>query len=155
MKNYLNNYEKTLHSLREMIDFDSSFDSPLAKLDEAIRDSIIKKFEYTFELAWKTVKDYLEYLGMTEKIGSPREIIQLGFKQGIISDGEAWISMMLSRNALSHLYDEKASRDIYKKIKNEYVKLFNELKEKLDQAIEEERYENAAVYRDEIKKRGN
>lgn len=102
------------------------------EVDDVVIDGVLHRFEFTFELAWKTVKDYLEYLGMTEKIGSPREIIQLGFKQGIINDGEAWISMMLSRNALSHLYDEKASRDIYKKIKNEYVKLFNELKEKLE-----------------------
>ncbi len=102
------------------------------KVDDVVIDGVLHRFEFTFELAWKTVKDYLEYLGMTEKIGSPREIIQLGFKQGIISDGEAWISMMLSRNALSHLYDEKTSRDIYEKIKIEYVKLFNELKEKLE-----------------------
>ena len=90
------------------------------------------RFEFTFELSWKTVKDYLEYLGVTEKIGSPREIIQLGFKQGIISDGEAWIQMMLSRNALSHLYDEKTSREIYEKIKMNYINLFNELKEKFE-----------------------
>ena len=69
---------------------------------------------------------------MTEKIESPREIIQLGFKQGIIGDGEAWVSMMLSRNALSHLYDKKISRDIYEKIKNEYVILFCNLREKLE-----------------------
>ena len=50
---------------------------------------------------------------MTEKIGSPREIIQLAFKQGIISDGDAWIQMMLSRNLLSHMYDESTSREIY------------------------------------------
>ena len=60
------------------------------------------------------------------------EIIQLGFKQGIISDGEAWIQMMLSRNALSHLYDEKTSREIYEQIKMCYIKLFNELKEKFE-----------------------
>ncbi len=102
------------------------------EVDDVVIDGVLHRFEFTFELAWKTVKDYLEYLGMTEKIGSPREIIQLGFKQGIIGDGEAWVSMMLSRNTLSHLYDEKTSRDIYEKIKNEYVKLFSDLKEKLE-----------------------
>lgn len=102
------------------------------EVDDVVIDGVLHRFEFTFELAWKTVKDYLEYLGMTEKIGSPREIIQLGFKQGIISDGEAWVSMMLLRNALSHLYDEKTSREIYEKIKNNYVKLFGDLKEKLE-----------------------
>lgn len=102
------------------------------EIDDVVIDGVLHRFEFTFELAWKTVKDYLEYMGMTEKNGSPREIIQLGFKQGVINDGEAWVSMMLSRNALSHLYDEKTSRDIYEKIKNEYVKLFSDLKEKLE-----------------------
>lgn len=54
----------------------------------------------------------------------------LGFKQGIIEDGEGWINMMLSRNTLSHLYDEKASRDIFDKIKKEYIKLFSNLNKK-------------------------
>ena len=102
------------------------------EIDDVVIDGVLHRFEFTFELAWKTVKDYLEYMGMTEKNGSPREIIQLGFKQGVINDGEAWVSMMLSRNTLSHLYDEKTSRDIYEKIKNEYVKLFSDLKEKLE-----------------------
>ena len=69
-------------------------------------------------------------MGLTESIGSPREIIRLAFKQGIIKDGEAWIDMMLSRNMLSHLYDEKTSREIFNKIKTKYIKLFKELKEK-------------------------
>lgn len=116
------------------------FYNALVRLEEALNedvtevviDGVLHRFEFTFELSWKTIKDYLEYLGVTEKIGSPREIIQLGFKQGIISDGEAWIQMMLSRNALSHLYDEKTSREIYEQIKMCYIKLFNELKEKFE-----------------------
>ena len=116
------------------------FYNALERLQEALNeevtdvviDGVLHRFEFTFELSWKTVKDYLEYLGVTEKIGSPREIIQLGFKQGIISDGEAWIQMMLSRNALPHLYDEKTSREIYEIIKMNYINLFNELKEKFE-----------------------
>ena len=100
--------------------------------DDIIIDGVLHRFEFTFELSWKTIKDYLEYLGITEKIGSRREIIQLAFKQGIISDGDAWLQMMLSRNLLSHMYDESASRDIYEKIKNEYIKLFVDLKEKFE-----------------------
>lgn len=100
---------------------------------EIIIDGILHRFEFTFELAWKTIKDYLEYLGYTEKTGSPREIIQNGYKQGIIKDGEKWIQMMLSRNSLSHIYDEKTSREIYSKILNEYIALFENLKSELEQ----------------------
>ena len=100
--------------------------------DDVVIDGVLHRFEFTFELAWKTIKDYVEYQGISEKTGSPREVIQVGFKQGIISDGEAWINMMLSRNILSHLYDEKTSREIYEKIREEYIKLFKELKEKFE-----------------------
>ena len=65
--------------------------------------------------------------------GSPREVIQLAFKQGIIEDGEQWIKMMISRNMLSHMYDENISREIYDTIKNNYIKLFTNLKEKFEQ----------------------
>lgn len=115
----------------------------LERLKEAVKqgdsdiiiDGILHRFEFTFELAWKTVKDYLEYLGITNKVGSPREIIQTGYKQGIIEDGESWIKMMLSRNSLSHIYDEKTSREIYEYIVSEYIDLFENLKEKLNEEI--------------------
>lgn len=98
-------------------------------------DGILHRFEFTFELAWKTLKDYLEYMGFTEKTGSPRETIQSGFKQGIIEDGEAWIQMMLARNSLAHMYDEEESRKVYKKIKEEYIILLENIKEKFEHLL--------------------
>lgn len=99
---------------------------------EVVIDGVLHRFEFTFELAWKLVKSYLEYLGIVETSGSPRETIQNGFKQGIINDGEEWINMMISRNNLSHIYDEKISREIYNKIKDKYISLLVELKVKLE-----------------------
>ena len=99
---------------------------------ELVIDGTLHRFEFTFELAWKLIKSYLEYMGVAETTGSPRETIQNGFKQGIIENGEEWINMMLSRNSLSHLYDEKSSREIYTKIKNNYINLFIKLKEKIE-----------------------
>lgn len=95
-------------------------------------DGVLHRFEFTFELAWKTMKDYLEYQGITGKIGSPREIIKEAFAAGIIEDGEIWIKMMLSRNELSHLYDEEASRQIYNNIKENYVSEIKKLVNKLN-----------------------
>lgn len=119
------------------------FNNALERLEESvieeptdiIIDGCLHRFEFTFELAWKTIKDYLEYMGVVEKTGSPREIIQNGFKQGIIDDGEGWIEMMLSRNSLSHLYDEKESRKIYNNIKNQHLQLLKNLKVKLAEVI--------------------
>ena len=77
---------------------------------DLVIDGVLHRFEFTFELAWKTMKDYLEYQGITGKIGSPREIIKEAFSAGVIENGETWIDMMLSRNALAHLYDEETSK---------------------------------------------
>ncbi len=105
------------------------------KESQIIIDGILHRFEFTFELAWKTLKDYLEYMGIMEKTGSPREVIQNGFKQGIIEEGEEWINMMLARNSLSHLYDEEESRKIYTDIKEKYIKLLQNLSEKFEQLL--------------------
>ena len=106
-KDYNNALEKLEESLKETSqDFDDT-------TMQVIIDGTLHRFEFTFELAWKTIKDYLEYMGITNKTGSPRENIQAAFKQGIIDDGEIWIEIMLSRNELSHLYNEKTSRKIY------------------------------------------
>lgn len=100
--------------------------------NELVIDGTLHRFEFTFELAWKLIKSYLEYMGITEITGSPRETIQNGFKQGIIENGEEWVNMMLSRNSLSHVYDEKSSREIYDKIKSNYINLFINLKQKVE-----------------------
>ena len=98
---------------------------------ELVIDGVLHRFEFTFELAWKTMKNYLEYMGVMAGTGSPREVIKNAFEYGIIDDGEEWIDMMLSRNYLSHIYDEKQSRDIYSRVKEKYVKLFVDLLEKI------------------------
>ena len=110
------------------------------KLNEALRgdasdleiDGILHRFEFTFELAWKTMKDCLEEQGIVGKIGSPREIIKEAFSAGLIDNGEVWIDMMLSRNELSHLYDEETSREIYDNMKEIYILEINKLIQKLD-----------------------
>lgn len=98
--------------------------------NEIVIDGAIHRFEFTFELAWKTMKNYLEYIGIIQGIGSPREIIKTAYENGIIKDGDKWIKMMLARNSLSHLYDEEKSREIYIEIKEIYFKLLQELNDK-------------------------
>lgn len=104
------------------------------KENEITIDGTLHRYEFTFELAWKTLKDYLEYLGISATTGSPREVIKESFAHNIIENGEIWIKMMLARNSLSHLYDEESSRQIYKEIKEEYIfeieKLVKYLKDK-------------------------
>ena len=98
---------------------------------DIVIDGVLHRYEFTFELAWKTLKDYLEYLGIPMNTGSPREVIKESFAHNLISDGETWIKMMLARNSLSHLYDEETSRQIYVAIKNEYINELEKLVESL------------------------
>lgn len=122
-------FKKRLDDLEEAIQ----------RLEEALQeettdlviDGVLHRFEFTFELAWKTVKDYLEYQGISQKIGSPREVIKEAFSVGIIESGDIWIEMMLSRNSLFHLYDEEISREIYNQIKELYFKEIKKLENKL------------------------
>ena len=117
------------------------FHKAIIKLQEALQedekeiiiDGVLHRFEFTFELAWKSIKDYLEYIGIINKTGSPREIIKTAYEYKIIDNGEEWINMMLSRNNLSHLYDENKSREIYKDIKNIYIELLKKLDKKFEQ----------------------
>ena len=110
------------------------------RLNEALKeevtdleiDGILHRFEFTFELAWKTMKDCLEDHGIVGKIGSPREIIKEAFAAGLIENGEIWMDMMISRNELSHLYDEETSREIFDDIKEKYILEINKLVKKLD-----------------------
>lgn len=72
--------------------------------DDLIQMALIKAFEMTFELSWKTIKDYLNYNGIEASL--PREVIKQGFSHGIIADGQCWIDMLQDRNLMAHTYDE-------------------------------------------------
>ncbi|TYP50918.1 nucleotidyltransferase substrate binding protein [Thermosediminibacter litoriperuensis] len=117
----LKDFKKALKRLEEGINIEPS--------NEIIIDGVIQRFEFTFELAWKLVKDCLEYEGIEAK--SPRSAIREGFKAGIISDGEAWIEMLVDRNKTSHIYDEEEAKAIYNKIKSLYLDLFRELENRV------------------------
>ena len=105
------------------------------KETEIAIDGTLHRFEFTFELAWKTMKDLMEYNGIIETTGSPREVLRTAFQSGLIEDGETWIDMMLDRNKLSHLYDEETSRKIYKDIKEKYIVLIEKLNKELEKQI--------------------
>ena len=103
--------------------------------NDIVIDCVLHRFEFTFELAWKTMKDFLEYNGISENIGSPREILRRAFESHLIEDGEEWIIMMLARNSFSHLYDEESSRKIYKEIKENYIKLLEILNDSFESLL--------------------
>jgi nucleotidyltransferase substrate binding protein (TIGR01987 family) len=80
-------------------------DRPLDAYSALEQEGIIQRFEYAYELAWKTMKDYLQANGVIISPVTPREVIKQAFVAGVVDDGQVWVDMMLHRNELSHTYD--------------------------------------------------
>ena len=81
------------------------------ELNEMEKQGLIKAFEFTYDLAWNTLKDYLEYQGIQGVIGS-RDATRYAFSNELISDGEGWMKMLESRNKTSHTYNEETAEEI-------------------------------------------
>ncbi len=117
------NYQKALAQLQKFID-----KGDLSELEE---QGLIKAFEYTYELAWNTIKDFLEFKGQTDIYGS-RDATRKAFELGIIEDGESWMDMLKSRNTTSHTYNEEVAEEICQAVFDVYFSLFVQLKTKLE-----------------------
>jgi len=100
-------------------------------LNEMEEQGLIKSFEYTYELSWKTLQDLLKEKGYSNILG-PRPVIEQSFQDGYITDGKAWLMMHNSRNLTSHAYDEAAAKEIVQEIKDNYLDLFKKLKTVLE-----------------------
>ncbi len=97
--------------------------------DQLDNDGVIQRFEFTFELAWKTIKLFLVNEGIITK--SPKEALKEAFKFGLIKDEESFLDMLYDRNQASHIYSEEMSRDMVIRIKNEYLTALKKLSEEL------------------------
>lgn len=126
--NKYENYTRALERLKESLQIDITDEL----INETIIDGVIQRFEFTFELAWKTIKAYLEYTGTYVEILGTKGILKNAFEMGIIKDGDTWIEMLEDRNSSTHRYSYEMTRIEYNNIKNKYVKLFEDLKEKLE-----------------------
>lgn len=118
------NFSKALKQLNKFIE--------KGKLNELEKQGLIQAFEYTFELAWNTIKDYFEAQGETEIHGS-RDAFKLAFNRGIIEKGEIWMDMIKSRSLTSHTYNEEVAEKIASDIEKFYVAEFTALHEKFEQ----------------------
>lgn len=107
-------FKKAIRRLDEAID-----ESKLNPSSTTLKDGVIQRFEFTYEICWKTLKYYLESEGI-EDAKSPKSTIRAAFKMDLIDDGELWIDMLNDRNLTSHVYDEDVSIEIYNKIVSSY-----------------------------------
>ena len=93
------------------------------KLSELEKQGLIKAFEFTHELAWNVMKDYLAYQGNHTITGS-RDAVREAFRMGLIDDGERWMEMLTSRNRCSHTYNQAVANEIAERIIRDYHPLF-------------------------------
>ncbi len=105
------NFKKAYQQLTDAI-------SQYERLSLLEKEGLIQRFEYTFELAWKTLRDYLE--AQEVYAGFPREVIKSAFKYDIILNGDVWMDMLEKRNLMAHTYDEERFKLALSKIKDDY-----------------------------------
>jgi len=103
-------------------------------LNEMEEQGLIKAFEYTYELSWKTLQDLLKEKGYIDIIG-PRPVIEQSFQDGYIADGKGWMQMHKSRNLTSHTYDEETAEEIIGEIRSLYFTLLKDLKIRLEKEV--------------------
>ena len=111
------------------------FENALSRLNEALtkesfneleKDGVIQRFEFTFELAWKTLKDYLEDQGFAD-VSSPKKVLSKAFQENLFTDDALWLKMLADRNSLSHLYKKEMSEKVFENVKNDYAKALHDL----------------------------
>jgi len=112
------NFKKAFEQLRDSV-------LKVDELSNLEKEGMVQRFEYTFELAWKTLKDYLEEQQVNAKF--PRDVIKQSFHYEIIQDGEIWMDMLEKRNLMAHTYEETIFRDSVQKIANEYFKAISQV----------------------------
>ena len=116
------NYEKSLTHL--------TMAAGIVSPDIVQKAGLIQFFEMSFELAWKTMKDYLEAEGYNE-IRSPRDTIKKAFEIGLIANGHDWLQALEDRNNNSHAYDEEMANEICELIISKYFPLLQDLYQRL------------------------
>lgn len=120
------NYEKAIGKIFEV----TKSNRTIEDLSELEKEGLVQRFEYTFELAWKTLQDYLLYLGFQYQPG-PNPTIQGCFENGIIANYDGWRRMLQARNIASHTYNEDDALEIVTSIFFEYSKLLEDLYQSL------------------------
>lgn len=116
-KQRFSNYQKALGQLNEFIE--------LPQLNKFEVQGLIKCFEYTFELGWKTMKDYLQEQGFDPK--TPRAAIQTAQMAELIEDGYVWLDALNKRNLMAHTYNEELAKEAERLIRTNYYPMLNKL----------------------------
>ena len=126
------NYARALKTLRNAAELAAQ--RPLSELE---MQGLIQGFEFTHELAWNLLKDFLEAQGIAGLIGS-RDAIRTAFKNGLLADGETWMEMIKARNLSSHTYQQDLAQRIATDILTRFYPAFVALELKMRSMLDRE-----------------
>lgn len=115
-----NHFKKAYSQLQEALDLMDA-----RELSNIEKQGAIQAFEFTYELAWNVLRDFLVWQGI-ETISGSRDAIREGFKRELISDGHAWLAMLQDRNRTVHTYNEETAKEILNHLQHKYSVLFAE-----------------------------
>lgn len=127
-KQRFNNFHRACQRLIEVTESVVDVDN----LSELEREGLVKRFEYTFELAWKVLQDLLRYKGY-DFVSGPNGTLRMAFADGLISNHDEWWQMAKARNTLSHVYSDDEAEVIVNQIFSHYAPLLKSLDSKLMQ----------------------
>ena len=116
------NYRRAFLLLREAVERMES-----ASLTQLEKEGLIQRFEYTWELAWKVLKDYLEQQGVVLETVTPLAVVRAAFAARLIADGDGWIQALETRNRMAHTYDFAVFERAIESIRATYLPLFDAL----------------------------
>ena len=127
----LENFSAGLAVLKRA-DFTAAYDN------EFYRAGVIANFSITFELAWKALQELLRLEGVDQAVtGSPRDVLKLGYRFGLIDDIAAWLLMLESRNIAIHIYNEAEADKALIMIRDSFINAFTVLEKKLREKFNE------------------
>ena len=116
---------KKLDNFSNCLDILKNADFEMANNDDIYRTGVIGQFNLTFELAWKALQAVLRLHGAEgAETGSPREILQLGYKFGFVDDAAVWLLMLKKRNTSVHIYDEDEVDEMILLIRDSFIPAF-------------------------------
>ena len=125
MKKY-ENFCSSLGNMKDIYNYEEPYDN-------VVLTGLVGLYEITFEQLWKMMKEILQNHGYEEgATGSPKIILKTAYKAGMIKDEELWLRALQARNNVTHSYNQKIALGIVSEAKNEFYKMFVELKEEVE-----------------------
>lgn len=113
-------------------------DFKMAETNDIYRTGVIGQYNLTFELAWKALQEIMRKHGVEDSYtGSPREILQLGYKFGFINNSETWLLMLKKRNTSVHIYNKEEVDELILLIRDSFIPAFTALKDTLARKLDE------------------